>query len=314
MAVSPRGEAISSEGQSCSKAQADVVIVRLVGGLGNQLFQYSLGRRLSAARKVGLKLDTSDFERSGDREFRLQHFAIEAQIATPIDVQRFQRPKSALWRFLDRLREGCKPYYRRRTVWQRGDGYDERILRVPRSVYLVGYWQSEKYFTAIRETLLDDLTVVTKPAPENIDLAARIGGCQSVSLHVRRGDYVTHPGVRSVLNTCSEQYYLSAVRVLGSTVSSPTFFVFSDDIAWAKDHLKLDYPTTFVAHNGPERDYEDFRLMAHCRHHIIANSTFSWWAAWLSSHPDKIVVAPQQWFRDPTRSSQDLIPSDWMRL
>lgn len=304
----------TDDNAACPSESRQRIVVRLVGGLGNQLFQYALGRRLSLLHGASLKLDISDLERASDRSYRLRHFDISAEIAADEDLAPFQPSTSPMSGLIDRFIQRCKPFYRRHCVWQQGDGYDERIWRVPPNAYLVGYWQSEKYFADIRDVLLRELRVVTEPSVENLEVMQRLSQAQSVSLHVRRGDYVTHPGVRSVLNTCSVDYYRRAVRAIARAVRSPEFFVFSDDPTWAKNHLKLDYPTTFVENNGPERDYEDLRLMSCCKAHIIANSTFSWWGAWLSTNPSKIVVAPKHWYRAPNRSSRDLIPSDWIKV
>jgi hypothetical protein len=131
---------------------------------------------------------------------------------------------------------------------------------------------------------------------------------------VRRGDYVQNPVTNARHGLCPLEYYHTAVRTLAAQVPDPQFFVFSDDPDWTQQNLKLPYPTTYVTCNGLERDYEDLRLMSHCRHHIIANSSFSWWGAWLSTFPAKTVLAPSTWFREPPQASRDRVPAGWLTV
>ena len=292
-----------------------MVIVRLVGGLGNQMFQYAAGRAVAYRHEVPLKLDISAFERYGLRTCRLHHLNIVESYATPAEVARLARSsQNRLVAKLYTIVERCLPYYKRSVFRQRYDHFDPDILRVSRSVYLTGYWQSEKYFKDIEEIIRREFTIRNDPDAVNQEMAAMINKSTSVSLHIRRGDYVSNPRIRQTHGVCSLDYYEAAVAKLMQFAKDPHFFVFSDDIEWAKQNLKLQYPLTFVSHNGPERDYEDLRLMSLCKHHIIANSTFSWWGAWLSTNRRKIVIAPKRWFSDPDRDSRDLIPESWLRV
>ena len=135
-----------------------------------------------------------------------------------------------------------------------------------------------------------------------------------MSLHVRRTDYVQNALTNKIHGVCDQDYYASCVRYIGDQVSNPHFFIFSDEPQWAKDNLMFDFPMTVVDCNDASRNYEDLRLMSTCKHNIIANSSFSWWGAWLNSNPNKIICAPKQWFTDSTRNTKDLIPSNWIRL
>jgi hypothetical protein len=135
----------------------------------------------------------------------------------------------------------------------------------------------------------------------------------SVSLHVRRGDYVTHAATAKVLNPCSLDYYHKAIECVSRTVTSPHFFVFSDDPAWAQRNLKITFPTKYIDKNSGSQNYVDMHLMTHCKHNIIANSSFSWWGAWLNKNPDKLVIAPTNWFANGI-DDRDLIPPEWIRL
>jgi hypothetical protein len=192
--------------------------------------------------------------------------------------------------------------------------YDCRILNTPKNVYLDGYWQSEKYFREIKDVIRSEFQVKYPQDTKSQEIGKVISSTQSVSVHVRRGNYASNPRVNSHHGTCAVEYYQECAKTIEGKLSSPHYFVFSDDIAWAKVNLDFHYPTTFVDHNDPSHDYEDLRLMSMCRHHIIANSTFSWWAAWLNANPDKIVLAPRQWLNDPAIDTRDLLPSNWIRV
>lgn len=290
-----------------------MVIVRLMGGLGNQMFQYATGRAVAHRNRTQLKLDVSALERDAARSYTLHHFNIVKSIATSDEVGRFT--KRDLWgRISRRVERYLRPPYRRPVFTQRFDHFDPDILRLRGSVYLTGYWQSEKYFKDIEQIIRQDFTLRHAPNAENQRLARIIANTNSVSLHIRRGDYVSNPRFSRKFGVCSLEYYQSAAAKMAEKVQDPHFFVFSDDIPWARDNLRLQYPVTFVAHNDADKDYEDLRLMSLCRHHIIANSSFSWWGAWLCTRPGKIVMAPKRWFKMPGRDTPDLIPDSWQRI
>jgi hypothetical protein len=148
----------------------------------------------------------------------------------------------------------------------------------------------------------------------NAQLAARIASCTAVSLHIRRGDYVSNPTHNAMHGVCGLDYYRRAVQHIGKHVDEPVFFLFSDDPAWVAENLKIDASTVLVDHNGPDTPCEDLRLMSRCAHHVIANSSFSWWGAWLNSSSKKRIVAPTPWFQDPSIDTRDLIPEGWVTL
>ena len=135
----------------------------------------------------------------------------------------------------------------------------------------------------------------------------------AVSLHVRRGDYLSNPKSKAAHGTCSPEYYRAAIRHMAEVTKQPCFFVFSDDMDWVRQHLQIDYECQYIEHNSGTESYNDMRLMSLCRHHIIANSSFSWWGAWLNQRTDKIVIAPQQWFMNDN-VTQDLYPQGWVKL
>lgn len=290
-----------------------MIIVQLLGGLGNQMFQYALGRRLSIDRQTTLKLDTSSFQRDTLRKFHLNHFEIHAEIATTDESLRFssQRIDQRLKRLTEKL---TRPYFDRRLVYERTPAFDPHILRVKNDVYLRGYWQNEQYFAPIQSEIRSEFTLRTSPPAASLELVRRMADVNSVSLHIRRGDYASNPITNQHHGLLPLRYYEAAVDLIASKVSRPHFYVFSDDLDWANDHLRLGFETIFVDINGADQAHEDLRLMSMCHHHIIANSSFSWWGAWLSQYPDQCVIAPSKWLADPVINACYTLPSRWQRL
>lgn len=290
-----------------------MVIVRLIGGLGNQLFQYAAGRRIAYFHDVPLKFDISWFERVKSRKYSLSHFNIIEDIASSDDITRL-KGKTGIGKFISRFFEVGRPYYERSAVREQFLHFDPNILKVSGNVYLNGYWGSEKYFKDIEDILRRELTVKTEPSAINIAMAERISQVLAVSMHIRRGDFVSNPITHQFHGLCSLDYYNMAIDRIAQMVEKPYFFIFSDDPQWVQENLNPKYPVTFVTHNSAEKDYEDLRLMSMCKHHIIANSTFGWWGAWLNPDPQRIVFAPRQWFNEPGLDTRDLLPDGWIKL
>lgn len=291
-----------------------VIVVDLIGGLGNQMFQYAAARALSLSKGVPLYLDASAFEQYGLHRFELTRvFDCHAGMADRTmvkDMLGWQANRSVRT-LAARLGFG----WLRSCRWVEEPSFDywPGLKCVPDTCYLTGYWQSEKYFHAVSDVIRKDLTFKIPLEGLNKTLAGQMAACQAISLHIRRGDYVSDASANQKHGTCSLQYYAAAVDWIAARVERPEFFVFSDDIAWAREHLGLSFPVTFVDHNRGDDNYRDMQLMSLCRHHIIANSSFSWWGAWLNGRADKIVIAPRQWFASGEKAD-DLIPSDWVRL
>ena len=292
----------------------NAVITRLNGGLGNQLFQYAAGRGLADRLHVPLKLDLSEFETYKLRGFELDKFNIEAEVANPTEISCVDVHPSKINRYRSRLAIYCGytlPFF---AFKEKSFKYDKLFEQISKPVYLDGYWQSEQYFNASDIHLRREISLKRSLDKTSEEIQKEISKYSSVSLHIRRGDYVTNPSAAIVHGVCSLDYYDAAIQLIATQVNKPFFFVFSDDPQWAKENLKMSHPVHFVEANGPDRGVEDMWLMKSCNHHIIANSSFSWWAAWLNSKPGKIVIAPRIWFRDSTINTQDLIPKQWIQL
>ncbi len=267
-----------------------MIIIRLIGGLGNQCFQYAVGRHLSEIHHSELKIDISEFESYKLHAYSLNHFNIKENFATPSEVAGLKHLKEKHFHF------------------------DPEVLRLSDGIYLHGYWQSEKYFMGIAEIIRQELTVKTPLSGKNKEIAEQISSCVSVSVHIRRVDYLPNTYAEQLFEPCSLDYYLNAVKHIANIVGKPHFFVFTDDKTWVRENFRLPYPITFVDHNGADKNYEDMRLMSLCSHNVIANSSFSWWGTWLNKNSGKMVFAPNQWFTDKARSSpRDLIPDSWIK-
>lgn len=296
------------------KRETHMIIVRLMGGLGNQLFQYAAGRRVALKNDLPLKLDLSWFKDQPDRPYSLKHFAVIEDIATADEATRLKGDeKSVFRRIFSKCRDFGKPYYQRTYIREKSLDFDPNLLQISGRTYLDGYWQSEKYFKDIEDTIRREFSVISPPDAVNANYARKIQASHAVAIHVRRGDYISNPNTNKVHGTCTLEYYYRAIDLIMSKVKSPHFFVFSDDPEWTQNNLKIDAPTTYVVHNPSDKNYEDLRLMSLCNHFIIANSSFSWWGAWLSDNKTKIVIAPSKWFQNKKYTNTDIIPQDWIR-
>lgn len=289
------------------------VVVQLIGGLGNQMFQYAVGRAISARCKVPLLLDVSGFEKYSLRRYELDAMAIDACIATRKELAQYNGTaphQNILMRTLDRFNLSRKG----QVLAEASYSYDERVVTVDAPVYLKGYWQTERYFAHLADDIRREFSLKNGFDSSNEKIAQLIdaAGDNSVSLHIRRGDYVNNPHTAQYHGVCSLDYYKDAVAHVAGHLAAPHFFVFSDDHTWVIENFNIGHQYTLVDVNGPDRGIWDMALMKRCRHHIIANSSFSWWGAWLNPSQKKIVVTPKHWFAGANLDTKDLIPCGWL--
>jgi hypothetical protein len=285
-----------------------MIITELNGGLGNQMFQYAAGLALATKHAVELKINLQLLDASDNQTYSLNHFHINALEASSDEINRYS---SLYSKVSDRV---FRPYFRRKRFYEQSFCYDRNFVSASSDTMLSGYWQSEKYFSDFSEIIRQEFRFKTPPTDINTQLAEEIQGTNSVSLHIRRGDYVTNKTANRIHGTCELPYYDKCIERITTSIVNPVFFVFSDDPDWATQNLRLRFSAHYINHNYGDRSFEDMRLMSLCKHNIIANSTFSWWAAWLNSNPEKMVFAPQKWFNDPTRDTRDLTPQGWQRI
>ena len=279
-----------------------MIYPRLHGRLGNQMFQYAAARALALRVNTDVALDIRGALHRGEGVLT-RVFDLDLGPHTGLPPAKHENLLGyALWRGL-----GLRPRLRR----ERGLGYNPAFTTWGNDSYLHGYWQSERYFSDIANRIRSDFTFPGFTNQQNADMADRIRETNAISLHVRRGDYLTLGA--HVL--CDQTYYETALeKVLENVSGAPTVFVFSDDPQWAKDNLPLPCEKVVLDFNGPDTDFEDMRLMTLCQHNIIGNSSFSWWAAWLNTNAGKTVVGPRKWFGDPKLSNPDILPDGWIGI
>lgn len=302
-----------------------MIIVRLKGGMGNQLFQYALGRALAIKYNTPLRFNIEAYEDTSPRPFRslyagtftqrtydLDLFNVAGEIAKKRDIPFLHRMYGKGWFFL------ILDAVRRRVLWyvfkQKAQElfyseYNASYLSLGSNVYLDGFYQSPKYFAHIADTIRQDLAFKTMP-PANITAIAQTMQQQnSVCIHIRRTDFIGNSGYEYV----NEEYYKKALEYIAAQTTIDAIYVFSDDVAWCKENIAYSYPTVILDNDtAGERNEWHFYLMRSCKHFIIPNSSFSWWAAWLPDHKDKIVVAPNYWFTGT--NIHDVIPPEWKIL
>ncbi|WP_181280598.1 alpha-1,2-fucosyltransferase [Aphanothece hegewaldii] len=279
------------------------------------MFQYATARRLAEKHSTILKLDVTGFESYKLHRYSLHCFNIWEYLATQVEIEEYlhNRP-SYLSTILELVRISPKKKSSNTVYKETAFNFDSVILEASNNSYLQGYWQSDKYFEDIEDVLRREFTFKYPQDHKNREISQLIQDTVSVSLHIRRTDYVTNPSAYAVHGVCDLDYYERCINYIAEKINNPYFFIFSDDPDWAKENIKINFPTIIIAHNNASKNYEDLRLMSQCQHNIIANSTFSWWGAWLNDNPDKIVCTPRQWFNDSYRDTTDLIPDTWLTL
>ncbi len=277
------------------------------------MFQYAAGRSLSLQVGTRLYLDTTDYESCSGRAYALEVFRISAKPLAGWQGICGRQLRRKRYKCLTSLLQALHVPIAFRYLDDAEDRYRAKVTKTGCIAYLDGYWQHESYFSGIRGVLLRDFAFKESPDDENRTMLARIISENAVCTHVRRGDYTT-PNGRAFHGVCEVSYYNEAIRHIQERVSNPHFFVFSDDPQWVVSNLPGVERMTIVTHNCGGSATEDLRLMMNCRHFIIANSSFSWWAAWLANAADKIVVAPKQWYASPVKRDDDPALEGWTRL
>jgi hypothetical protein len=301
------------------------LIVRQLSGLGNQLFQYAAGLYYSGLLNAELSIVTDPSQNAishgHPRPFLLSHFAVtakwremtaaervmfflESRGLNPASRRALKRHVLLRWQHIQLLTEDVEQRFRFQTKLPVDVG--------AHTVYLFGYWQVHNIAEKISERLRHEFALRDQPTGQTLEVLRSIRNTEnSVSLHIRRGDYTLASEGNVALPF---KYYSNAMHYMKQRLTNPTFFVFSDDIKFAKENIDKNSPAVFVEHNDSLSAHEDLRLMSNCKHHIIANSTFSWWGAWLGTSKSKIVLAPRKWLVANCPTENDLIPSTWRLL
>jgi len=293
-----------------------VIIFDISGGLGNQFFQYAFGRYLALKNNTTLKINVASFVKDKQRTFKLDCFKTEYE-TMPLDE---------ILEYLDsylRLTPLFRKWYRlywpisfRRYFENKGlEGYNPK-LKNARQGYFYGYWSNEDYFKDIRDQLQKEFMLREHLVSPALKKAKQMTMKENaVAVHVRRGDYVHHPVYSKIFNQLSPAYYNDAIKLLKERVKDPVFYVFTDDVKWCQANFGSAFPgIKFADEFQLENDYEEFELMKNFSHFINANSTFSWWAAWLAKNDGKVVVAPKKWFVEDRKKTADMVPESWILI
>ena len=285
-----------------------------MGGLGNQMFQYAAGRNLSVKLQNEFKIDHSFLETDAKGEYTKRHYELNVFncIQTKSDNSELNTIKQL--QKTEMLPKLYNKLFLNNTFTifnEKNTLYNSAIENLNGNIYLNGFWQSEKYFLSIHETLLKEFSLKQTLSQEAEILKNKIISDQhSVSIHFRRGDYVHLASANTFHGTTELDYYHSAMDVIKAKITNPSFYIFSDDMNWVKENFKIE-KATYIEEL---KSYEDLELMKTCEHNIIANSSFSWWGAWLNDNTEKTVIAPKQWFKDKTIDTSDLIPAAWLKI
>lgn len=282
--------------------------IRFLGGLGNQMFQYALYRAMQQSFP-NVKADLQGFNGYElHNGFELERiFKLQISKTTPFKSKLYNiHEKKWIYRKLRRVLNLRKSYFEEYNLFS----YDPTILTSPKPAYLWGYWQNPAYFGAIEQQLRADFKFILPLDKKNQETLDRIQSSNSVSIHIRRGDYLTDPLLGGL---CNLKYYQEAIAMIETSVPSPKYFIFSNDIPWCREQLNL--PTAeFIFWNQGSDSYIDMQLMTACKHNIIANSSFSWWAAWLNQNTNKTVICPRKWVNDAQINTSGIIPQSWISI
>lgn len=293
-----------------------MIIANISSGLGNQLFQFASAKALALRNYDILKLDITYFHEFKDRNFELYNFNITDEIATLNDINSLKGEynydiiKSIKHKFSNIGIDFYNQYHVKEKPFF---SYEKKVISLKGDIYLEGYWQNEKYFKDFANQIRLYLTLNILMDKYYEDIYKLIKSVDSISIHIRRGDYLHN----KIFSNCSLKYYLDAFSYISARISCPVFFVFSDDIEWAKEYLPSKYNMHFINNLNNEIPSIEIFLMSQCKHNIIANSSFSWWGAWLNSNLNKIIICPHKWLSEFTLNrikTKNSFTLDWIKL
>lgn len=276
-----------------------MIITHIIGGLGNQMFQYAFGRALALRHEQPLRVDIDTFRYVKQHQGFLLDKLFNVQIQ-PVSRRELAEVLGLAWYFLPQKYIG-------RAGFPKGPNFyfqdielkpNLELQRICQPAYLKGWWQSQNFFASYSEQIAEDFRFALALDDRNKLIAEEMRSCHSLSIHIRRGDYVSTPEALACYAVCDVGYYTRAIDLIAARCSIDKVYVFSDDLEWARRHVLVPFPCEYIAHNSAINSHLDLQLMTYCRSHIIANSSFSWWGAWLSNawgHGDGLVVAPKRW-------------------
>jgi hypothetical protein len=300
-----------------------MIIIKIQGGLGNQLFQYATARHLSLINNTNMYWDLSFYANEKFKGiFRLDQYNIKVEAAAQKDIEKLKSLTNPSFIYRSLSRVGIRNEYFKKTHWNENDlaNHLTRKIQIKESIYLEGWFARERFFSEHREHLLKEL-VLNEISKETFKWKSEIDASNSIAIHVRRGDYMKNPYFYNL----ETQYYQKAIRFFKEKFSDSQFYFFSDDLQWVrnefggkKEYKFVDINNEKIGYFNTIKDTEDLFLISQCKHQIIANSTYSWWGAWLNTNPDKIVITPTKWSNDNEAQKKyekgDFIPEKWIKI
>jgi hypothetical protein len=294
-----------------------MIIVQLTGGLGNQMFQYAAAKALSIKKNTELLLDVSSFLRTElpdlevPRDFELIHFKGVSEKVVNINELKNQKK----FEFLEEKKlKKLLPKHKRGIYREKFYHFDDQFFNANSSSYLIGIWQSPRYFELFKNIITQNFQIKESSIQNVLKKGLELSKSNSVSIHIRRGDYLRKPIILDWHGIMSKEYYLKAFETLSSKTTIDKVYYFSDEPEWVESELLPYIPGEIISNQIATSQYEDFYLMNQCQNNIIANSSFSWWAAYLNPNPNKIVIAPKKWFNSAPNNTKDLFPPDWITI
>lgn len=287
-----------------------MIITKIQGGIGNQLFQYAAGKSLANFHSTELILDLTYYNKTRYREYDLDRLNIKShkKIKNPNELEKILSRNRALSIL-------SFPIKKKYNIYNEPHFYfDKKYYNNPKNCYIKGYWQSELYFQSIKKKIKSEFSLKKSDKLNQSQIYNNIKENNSVGVHIRRGDYVMDKVTNQFHGVLGDSYYVNAVAQIKEKIKNPTFFIFTDDKEWVKKHFQLNIPYTLIHENW--HPIYDMFILSKCNHQIIANSTFSWWVAWLNTNIDKVVIAPINWFAKKQYENQlnDLLPSRWVKI
>ncbi len=284
-----------------------MIIVQTIGGLGNQMFQYAAARALAEINQTEVKLDVSGFQNYQLRNFDLFHFAVNAKVATQDEIDEVKAINS-----IQRVHAFVTPYPNKKFYKQTYFHFDKRFFKLTSPVYIKGHFHSELFFSPVQNLIRREFTFKNPLSSSIINLGNQLNKSNTVSLHVRRGDYKSNAALK-YHGILPLDYYKKAISIIEQQHPNTSIYIFSDDSAWVQKNLQLSN-ATIVSGNLSQTHFDDLYLMSQCQHNIIANSSYSWWGAWLGTQKNKTVIAPKKWFDKGPKDTHDLFPDGWITI
>jgi hypothetical protein len=276
-----------------------LVTSKITGGLGNQMFQYAIAKSIARRNNDNFTLDISFYPKQTLRKYELSLFNIEDYVP---------KSENIIYKVVRRFGVSLHNYYVERNISE----YDDNVFKYKKNIFLEGYWQNENYFKDIRSEIIKDFTRISALENESKIYLEKIKNINSASIHVRRGDYINDSQVNKQHGICDLEYYKNATEYLNKKFDDLTYVIFSDDMDWCKENFNFLVNKIFV--DGTKSAIDDLELMKNCKHNIIANSTFSWWGAWLNQNEEKIIIAPKQWFEKKEWENKNIACENWIKI